>query len=253
MATNFLPEQTQSFPRNRDVQNGDSGDHKTVPPKRRMGHFTGLQRCVLPHSYCSKVQKIPKVSSEQAQLPVHLSLFWSGNGPVGIHQSGQGSKTDGSARGIRIHQYLLDLCDKLGWVVNFKKLELTPQQVFNFVDYRFDLLTGQVLPTQVRWTSPQQKLKFIKARTIPVSDRASDSNRETGVVGSPSHATYSVVSEASMACSRESGKGYSSSPFTPSTSGLVAKRERCSLGTAFTPPSTRSNLQTPQTKVWAHT
>ena len=88
------------------------------------------------------------------------------------------------ARGIRIHQYLdnwllrapcqatclqhtrtlLALCRELGWVVNLKKSELTPQQVFNFVGYRFDLLIGRVFPTQDRWTSLQQKLNFITAR-----------------------------------------------------------------------------------------
>ena len=86
------------------------------------------------------------------------------------------------ARGIRIHQYLDDwllrapcpetclrhtqtllaLCQQLGWVVNMKKSEFKPQQVFNFVGYRFDLLTGWVLPTQDRWTTLQEKLKFIK-------------------------------------------------------------------------------------------
>ena len=72
------------------------------------------------------------------------------------------------ARGIQIHQYLDDwlvrapchrtcllhtqtllaLCRDLGWLVNMTKSELTPQQVFNFVGYRFDLLSGRVLPTQ---------------------------------------------------------------------------------------------------------
>ena len=86
--------------------------------------------------------------------------------------------------GIRIHQYLDDwlvrapcretcrqhtqtlwaLCHNLGWVVNLKKSELTPQQVFNFVGYRFDLLTGQVLPTQERWVTLQPKIKFVKDR-----------------------------------------------------------------------------------------
>ena len=88
------------------------------------------------------------------------------------------------ARGIRIHQYLDDwlvrapdqetcqlhtqtllaLCHELGWVVNMEKSELTPQQVFNFVGYRFDLLSGRVLPTQDRWVALQQKLQFIKGR-----------------------------------------------------------------------------------------
>ena len=54
-----------------------------------MGHLAGLQRCILPHSYSSKVCKILTVSPEQAQLPVHLSPLWFGNGPVAIHQSGK--------------------------------------------------------------------------------------------------------------------------------------------------------------------
>ena len=87
-------------------------------------------------------------------------------------------------RGIRIHQYLddwllrapsreigllhtqvlLSLCHELGWLVNLKKSELNPQQVFTFVGYRFDLLTGRVLPTQERWASLRQKLLFLKSR-----------------------------------------------------------------------------------------
>ena len=89
------------------------------------------------------------------------------------------------ARGIRIHQYLddwllrapsqeiclqhtrtlLDLCQGLGWLVNMQKSELVPQQVFNFIGYRFDLLTGRVLPTQAWLTCLREKLLFIKART----------------------------------------------------------------------------------------
>ena len=59
-------------------------------------------------------------------------------------------------------QTLLALCHELGWVVNLKKSELTPQYVFNFVGYHFNLLTGHVLPTQERWVTLQQKLRFIK-------------------------------------------------------------------------------------------
>ena len=88
------------------------------------------------------------------------------------------------AKGIRIHQYLDDwllrahsretclqhtqtllaLCQKLGWVVNMKKSELVPQQVFNFVGYWFDLIKGRVLPTQDRWLALQEKLKSIMSK-----------------------------------------------------------------------------------------
>ena len=66
------------------------------------------------------------------------------------------------ARGIRIHQYLDDwlilaptkeschqgtqsllvLCQELGWLVNLQKSELEPQQVFEFVGYRYDFSYG---------------------------------------------------------------------------------------------------------------
>ena len=89
------------------------------------------------------------------------------------------------ARGIWIHQYLDDwllralcpetclqhtqtllaLCQQLGWVVNMKKSELVPQQVFNFVGYWFDLVSGRVLPTQDRWMVLREKLILIKNRS----------------------------------------------------------------------------------------
>ena len=73
--------------------------------------------------------------------------------------------------GIRIHQYLDDwllraptqqICmeqsrqlvqfvQELGWVINFKKSELTPTQKFDFLGYRFDLTKGEVLPTEKKW------------------------------------------------------------------------------------------------------
>ena len=43
-----------------------------------------------------------------------------------------------------------------------KKSELVPQQIFNFVGYRFDLLTGRVLPTVERWETLRTKVLFIK-------------------------------------------------------------------------------------------
>ena len=44
------------------------------------------------------------------------------------------------------------------------KSELVPKQVFNFVGYRFDLVTGRVLSTQDRWETLQKKLRFIKGQ-----------------------------------------------------------------------------------------
>ena len=115
------------------------------------------------------------------------------------------------ARAIRIHQYLDDwllraqcqetclqdtqtllaLCQKLGWVVNMKKSELDPQQIFSFVGYRFDLVSSRVLPTQDRWIALQEKLIFIKNRSSC-----------TSFVRASSYETDSMAFETSLARSR---------------------------------------------------
>ena len=84
-------------------------------------------------------------------------------------------------RGIRIHQYLDDwlvragsyqvclqntqelvqICQRLGWIVNLEKSELEPKQVFNFVGYQFDLKAGRVRPTPDRWQILQEKISEI--------------------------------------------------------------------------------------------
>ena len=43
VATNPGPEQTQPLPRDKDFQDGNSGDNPVVPSKRGMGHFAGFQ------------------------------------------------------------------------------------------------------------------------------------------------------------------------------------------------------------------
>ena len=101
--------------------------------------------------------------------------------------------------------------------------------------FKFDLLTGRVQPTQDRWTTPEN----LHSQTIHVFDRTPYSNRETGVVGSPSHETYPTALEATLACPRNFGKGHFGSPVTPSSPRLVVGQEQCTTGPTSAPPSTR--------------
>ena len=126
-------------------------------------------------------------------------------------------------------------------MVNRKKSELTPQQVFNFVGYRFDLLSGRVLPTHPSTEATvHKKSENLFGQAVHVSHRAPYGNRKTGMGRSPPHETHSVASEATLACPREFGKSYSNPPLSPPTSRLVAGGEQYSQGSALAPPSTRS-------------
>ena len=124
-----------------------------------------------------------------------------------------------------------------------KKSELTPQQVFNFVGYQFNLLTGRVLPTQDRWSALKQKLKFIRDRnccTVRPTDRSTHSDAETSLVRSPPHEAHPVAFEATLAHSRGSGKGHSIALVSSSSPRLVFGREQCTAGSAFASSATRS-------------
>ena len=96
--------------------------------------------------------------------------------------------------------------------------------------------------------------KLLHSQTIHVSDRACDSNRETGVVRSPSHVTHSVASEASLACSRESGKGHSLPPSLHPHLDWWLNESNVLWANRYIPFNTLYKyLQMPQTKVGAHT
>ena len=45
-------------------------------------------------------------------------------------------------------KYMVELCGKLGWIVNMEKSELIPSQVFKFLGALFDLLRSRVFPTE---------------------------------------------------------------------------------------------------------
>ena len=165
------------------------------------------------------------------------------------------------AKGIRIHQYLDDwllrvpspetclqhtqtllaLCQQLGWVVNMKKSELTPQQVFNFVGYRFDLVTGRVLPTQDRWTALQEKLKFIK------NLKGCTVRQFMSLIGLLTATEKQVCSgrlhmrPIQWHLKRGFGKDHSCSSVTSPPPRLVVGRRQCTTGPTLAPPSTHGS------------
>ena len=85
-------------------------------------------------------------------------------------------------RGIRLHQYLedwhiraqsqeeaqlntqtvVDLTQFLGWIINQKKSEVKPTQVFSFEGYEYHLDSALVKPTQERWLKLQDLILRLK-------------------------------------------------------------------------------------------
>ena len=146
-----------------------------------MGNFTGFQRRLFSHPCSLRVQEMPQVPLPKPVLPVLGSTLWPLNSSHGVYLCGQGSQANGPSQGYKdppddwliraptkesCHQgtqSLLILCQELGWVVNLQKSELEPQQVFEFVGYRYDLSHRLVKPTQNRWESLLQKVNSVLA------------------------------------------------------------------------------------------
>ena len=135
-------------------------------------------------SQFNKGHESHEILPKQSGLSVYCSSLQFGHSPQEFTKVVKEIKLIAQTKGIRMHQYLddwvlrapcpetclrhtqtlLDLRRKLGWVVNMQNSELISQQVINFVGYWFDLLTSRVLPTQDRWGTLQQKIRFIRSQ-----------------------------------------------------------------------------------------
>ena len=246
--------------------NGDPKDHPIVSSKRGMGHVVGLQRCVIPLSHSPEVQKIPTVSHEQGQLPVHIPFLWFGNGPVGVYQSGQGGQADGSSKGYQdlpVPRRLFVENPMPGNLPTTYPDPLGTLPRVGLVSKHEEIGTDSSTGFQIRWLPvrpvdrsglahsgsvvyPEAKVKvhqgpeLLHSQTVHVSDRSPHSDGETSLVRSPSHEAHPVALEVTLACSGGSGKGHSVTPFSSSSPRLVVEREQCTFGPAFASFATRS-------------
>ena len=83
------PEQSEYFPQDRQIQDGD------LSPKGRMGNLHRLQGCLLPHPHTRAVQEIPEISCPGSDLPVQSTAVRSVDSSNGVHYYSKGSKVNG--------------------------------------------------------------------------------------------------------------------------------------------------------------
>ena len=89
------PEQSESFPQDRKIQDGDTGNHQDLSSKRRMGNLHRLQGCLLPHPHTRTVQEVPEISCPGSDLPVQSAAVRSVDSSNGVHYYSKGGKADG--------------------------------------------------------------------------------------------------------------------------------------------------------------
>ena len=174
MEANLRSKSAQFVPQYRHLQNGNSGDYSVVLDNRGVGRL-------LPHPNCTKAKKVSQVLPVQSDFPVHSPAIRTSHSSPRVYQGGQRSETHGSSEGYQdppVPRRLVTESpfpgnlpttypDPLGPMLPVRLDSEYDQirvqfQVFNFVGYRFDLVTGRVLPTPERWETLQEKLRLMK-------------------------------------------------------------------------------------------
>ena len=75
VVTNTGFEQTESFPQDGKIQDGDTGNHQKVAPARGVGHLDRFQRRLLPYTNTGTVQEISEISCSRSDIPVQGSAL----------------------------------------------------------------------------------------------------------------------------------------------------------------------------------
>ena len=98
---NLGPKQSEPFPQDRKIQDGDTGNHQDITPTGRVGNLHRLQGRLLPYSNTGTVQEILEISYPRPDLPVQSTAVRSVDSAHGVHYHSKGGKADGCSKGYK--------------------------------------------------------------------------------------------------------------------------------------------------------
>ena len=158
------PEKSEPLPQGREIQNGDTGNYQDIPPTREWVTSIDFKDAYFHIPIQEQSRKYLRFHVQGQTYQFKALPFGLSTVPMEFTVVAKEVKLMAIHKGIRIHQYLdnwlvratshraclqhtqylVKMCQELGWLVNVEKSELEPKQVFNFVCYQFDLESGQV-------------------------------------------------------------------------------------------------------------
>ena len=243
METNLRLKSVESLSQYRHIQDGNPGNNPLILEDRGVGHFAGLQRCLLPHPHSSKIKKVSQVLPVSSNFPVHSPAIRTGHSSPGVYQGGQRSETHGSSEGYQdppVPRRLVTESpfpgnlpttypDPLGPMSavrlgsKYDQIRVSSQTGLQFcrLPVRPDHRPGSTHSGPVGNPSGEievhERPSPVYGSTIHVLDRPPDGHRETSVCRSPSYEAHSVASEETLACPGSPRKSYSGPSVTPSS------------------------------------
>ena len=264
MEAHSRPKSTEPVPCSGNVQDGNSGDHQTLPATGGVGHFAGFQRRLFSHPHKPQVAKISQVPHKRSDLSVHSTSIWSVDGSVGVHKGGQRGKTHGSIAGYsnppiprrlvtespmagNLPSYpdpfgplpLSRLGSQHGQVKAGSPTNLRLRRLsFRPISGVSQTNSGQV-EESISEAQPSPGTGMLHSQAVHVFNQPSDSNRKTSSIGAAAYVAHSMAPEKALACPGISGKGHSNSFISPCTFKVVVRPGQGALRSTLTPSSTR--------------
>ena len=266
METYSRPEQIKSLPQGGEIQDGDTGNHQDLPPRRGVGHLHRFQRCLLPHTDTGTVQKISEISCPRSDIPIQGTAVWFVHSTLGIHCGSKGGETDGHTQGYKnppVPRRLvgeshippglsptytrsssdmpgLRLAGKLGEIRAGTKASLRLCRLSIRPPVRSGpTYTGPLAKPSRKntWTAITTDLSSLG---VHVLDRFVNSHREASSPRPSSHEANLMAFEKQLESTRIPREGNSNSHLLAPSLTMVAGKQECTHRPTITPFKTRS-------------
>ena len=266
VATYTRFEQTEPFPQNREIQDGDTGNHQNLSPARGVGHLNRFQGRLLPYTNTGTVQEISEISCPRSDIPVQGSALWSVHSTLGVYCDSKRGETDGHSQGYKDPPVPRRLVGE-GYIPpglsptysnsgeNTSKIRLAVEfgqvRARSKADLRFCRLpvrpqgwSGPTDPRPVAEPSGQtitnNVTSTLSGSTVHVPDRFANSHRKASSPGPATHETHTVASKATLENTRVTRKSDSNSQLPAPSFTMVATGRQRSHRPTITPNKTCS-------------
>ena len=264
--TDLRPKQSESFPQDRKIQDGDTGNHQNISPKGRMGNLHRLQGRLLPHSDTGTIQEVPQISHPGSDLPVQSTAVRSVDGSHGVYNYSKGDITDGHSKRYKdppvprqlvgeshippglspaytgpsknvLTSRLAGECRKVGAGTQasfqLRRLPIRPRVRSRPTD------TGPVAKPSGQDTGSDLPTGLF-GKGIYVLDRPANSHRKTSSPGQTTHEAHPMASQKQLENTGILGKTDSPTQISTSSFTMVAEGRQCPHRPTITPHATCS-------------
>ena len=232
MKASHRPKQAQHFSTCRKVQNGNSRVHQDLPDSRGVGIVDRSVGRLPAHPHPPKLKEIPRFYLRSQVFQFTSLYFGLATAPQVFTMIVKEVKLMVLSRGLRLHQYLVDwqirsqsqeeaqvntqavvdLIQSLGWIINQKKSELKPTQVFFVRGLRIPSRFSPCKTHSREMAQLQDLILRLKSKPVfdckifDVTNWVACLNGENGPGGMPSHEALSVSSQGALEISSVAGQ-----------------------------------------------